>query len=344
MKWINEFDDANRVTPALYRVVLGACNNGGASAEAMIISASYRTDIPAFYGAWFMNRFQAGFAKVVNPYGRQVSTVPLRLGVDGFVFWTRNAQPFRPALAMVQRAGLPFMVTYTVTGYPRVLETSVIDAERAVADIRALVATFGRRSVVWRYDPILFSELTPPDFHRTNFARLADGLAGVVDEAVISFAAIYKKSARNLAAAACAHGFGWGDASTDDKRQLASELAGLAAARGMKLSVCSQADYTVSGTSPAACIDARRLEDVAKGWSLASGIAAKIKGNRPGCLCFESRDIGEYDTCPHGCTYCYAVSSRSLAKRRHAEHDPAGEFLFPPPWAASTAEAPDRLV
>lgn len=293
----------------------------------MIISASYRTDIPAFYGAWFENRFQAGFAKVVNPYGRQVSTVPLRQGVDGFVFWTRNAAPFHSALARVRAAGLPFVVQYTVTAYPRALERSVVEPERAVADIRALAAVHGPRAVVWRYDPIVFSTLTPAEHHRAAFARLAQALAGAVDEVVISFAQIYRKTARNMDAAARAHGFAWGDPDDAAKRALAAELALVASAHGMRLSVCAQAAYIVPGSHGAACIDARRLEDVAAGWGRPRIITAKTKGNRPDCLCHESRDIGEYDSCPHGCAYCYAVGSRTVAKRRHAEHDPASEFL-----------------
>ncbi|HLO77918.1 MAG TPA: DUF1848 family protein [Magnetospirillum sp.] len=296
----------------------------------MIISASYRTDIPAFYGEWFENRFRAGFAKVVNPYGRQVSAVPLRQGVDGFVFWTRNAGPFQRALRLVRDAGLPFVVQYTVTGYPRALERSVVDAERAMGHIRALAAAFGPRAVVWRYDPIVFSSLTPPAFHRANFARLAAGLAGAVDEAVVSFATLYKKTARNLDSAARTHGFTWGDEDDDAKRALAAELAGMAETHGMRLTLCSQPDYVVPGTAAAACVDATRLEDVAAGWGQPRAIVAKVKGNRPGCLCHESRDIGDYDTCPHGCAYCYAVNSRPLAQRRFAGHDPAGEFLVPP--------------
>ncbi|MGE5546618.1 MAG: DUF1848 domain-containing protein [Solirubrobacterales bacterium] len=298
----------------------------------MIVSASYRTDIPAFYAPWFLNRFRAGYAKVVNPYGRQVSTVPLRAGVDGFVFWTRNAAPFLDALREVRGAGLPFVVSYTVTGYPRDLETSVVEAERAVATIRALAGEFGPRAVVWRYDPVIFSSLTPPEFHRATFARLADALAGTVDEVTVSFAAIYRKTERNLAAAARTHRFEWCDAPDLVKIELATELAALARDRGLTLTICSQPDYTVAGTMPASCIDARRLEDVAAGWGLRRAIAAKVKGNRPGCLCSESRDIGAYDTCPHGCAYCYAVGSRNLAKRRFREHDPEGEFLFAPPW------------
>ena len=90
----------------------------------------------------------------------------------------------------------------------------------------------------------------------------------------------------------------------------------------------------VAGARAAACIDARRLEDVARGWGVPRAVTAKVKGNRPGCLCHESRDIGAYDSCPHGCVYCYAVGSRTLAKRRHAGHDPLAEFLIP------TAEVP----
>lgn len=296
----------------------------------MIVSASYRTDIPAFYAAWFENRFRAGFARVVNPYGRQVSTVPLQAGVDGFVFWTRNAQPFHGALRLVRAADLPFVVQYTITGTPRALERSVVEPERAVADIRAVAAKYGPRAVVWRYDPIVFSELTPPEFHRANFARLAAGLGGAVDEVVISFVQIYKKTARNMDAAARAHGFTWGDADDEAKRALAADLAEIAAAHGMRLSVCSQAAYMVAGSHGAACIDARRLEDVAAGWGLRRAITTKVKGNRPDCLCHESRDIGAYDTCPHGCAYCYAVGSRSLATRRFAEHDPTSEFLVSP--------------
>jgi len=85
------------------------------------------------------------------------------------------------------------------------------------------------------------------------------------------------------------------------------------------------------GTRPAACVDARRLEDVAAGWGMLRPIKARVKGNRPDCGCHESRDIGQYDTCPHGCSYCYAVTSRTLAKSRYAAHDPTGESLLPTP-------------
>jgi hypothetical protein len=33
-----------------------------------IISVSRRTDIPAFYAPWFLNRLREGFAGYVNPF------------------------------------------------------------------------------------------------------------------------------------------------------------------------------------------------------------------------------------------------------------------------------------
>jgi hypothetical protein len=309
----------------------------------MIISASYRTDIPAFYGRWFLNRFRAGWAKAVNPYGRQVSTIPLRTGVDGFVFWTRNPGPFLDALDEVRRAAIPFVVQVTATGYPRALESAVIEIDRSVALMARLAERHGKRAVVWRYDPILDTSPTPLDWHEANFAALAGRLEGVTDEVSVSFANIYRKTERNLAAAARAHRFAWADPPDADKRALLCRLAGIAAGHGIRLTLCSQPGLLTDGVAPSACVDARRLEEVAAGWGLERRIGARVKGNRPGCLCHESRDIGEYDTCPHGCTYCYAVNTRSLAKRRFAEHDPDSEFLLPPPWLETEDKPPTLL-
>ena len=173
----------------------------------MIVSASYRTDIPAFYGRWFVNRFRAGWAMVSNPYGGPPSRVDLRDGVDGYVFWTRHIAPFLPALALVRAAGLPFVVQYTLTGYPRPLEAAVVDPVASIALMRQLAEHYGRRAVVWRYDPILFTDLTPPAWHAKTFAELATRLAGTVDEVVVSFAQLYRKTGRNLVTAARTHAF-----------------------------------------------------------------------------------------------------------------------------------------
>lgn len=292
----------------------------------MIISASYKTDIPTFYGDWFVNRLATGYCKVVNAYNGRVSRISLRReDVDGFVFWTKNLGPFLAHLSNVHDRGFPFIVQYTINGYPRALETNVTDAPRAVEHVRHVAQKYGRRAVVWRYDTILFSSLTDTNFHLANFERLAQQLAGYVDEVVISFAHLYQKTTRNVNAAAREHAFDWWDPPADEKRALVAKLVQCADAHRIRLTVCSQADYMVPGAGEARCIDAERFESL-----IGRPLRVRIKGNRKGCGCYESRDIGEYDTCPHGCIYCYAVRDHSLAKEHYRKHDPESEFLFPP--------------
>ncbi|MEE9139848.1 MAG: DUF1848 domain-containing protein [Alphaproteobacteria bacterium] len=299
----------------------------------MIVSASYKTDIPAFYGEWFMNRVRAGSCKMVNPYGRQVYTVPLDAdSVDGFVFWTKNLGPFLHALHEVRDLGFPFMVQYTINGYPRALEYSATDAERSCEHMRRLARTFGPGVAVWRYDPVIVTSATPRDWHAQNFERLARKLSGSTDEVVISFAHFYAKTRRNLAAAARAFHFTFEDPEDSWKRETAARLAEIAGRYGMRLSLCSQPEYLSGSAGEARCVDAARLSRVA-----GKRISAELKGNRPGCGCHAARDIGEYDTCPMGCVYCYAVQHRTLARRRFKEHDPRNPFLFAPPVAPPVA-------
>lgn len=304
----------------------------------MIVSASYRTDIPAFYGDWFLARLREGRCRVANPYGGRPSEVSLRRDdVDGFVFWTRNARPFATALREVAEREYPFAVQFTVVGYPRVIDASVIDAVNAVAQVRELASRYGPRAVVWRYDPIVVTSITGMDWHRENFRSLADALAGATDEAVVSFMAPYQKTRRNLDAAAARASFDWSDPEAGAKRALLGDLADIAAERGMRLTLCSQPELQTEGIEGARCIDAERLSDVA-GYR----ISGRRKGNRPGCLCSESRDIGAYDTCPHGCAYCYAVRSPATAKRLYHRHDKESDTLQPVDRRTAQAEVSTR--
>lgn len=286
----------------------------------MIISASYRTDIPAFYGEWFETRRRAGYCLVRNPYSGQPYRVSLRPeDVDGYVFWTKNLGPFQPVLTALRRESRPFVVQYTINGYPRELERAVTDWRRAATHMRWLAEEFGPRVGVWRYDTILATSLTPLDWHLRNFSAISAELAGLTDEAVISFAHIYRKTRRNLEWAARAQGFTWQDPDLELKQRLQYELAAIARANGQRVTVCAQPE---AGGEPARCIDAARLADVA-----GRRIAARQKGNRPGCECAESRDIGAYETCPHGCVYCYAVDTPARARRRWRAQQPDSEIL-----------------
>ncbi len=272
----------------------------------MIISASYRSDIPAFHGDWFLAALAAGEVSVANPYSQRPYRVDLRPeAVDGYVFWTRNARPFMRALAAVAAQDRPFVVQYTVLGYPRSIDTNVIDPRLAIDNARAIAEQYGKRVVVWRYDPVLLTPETETGWHRANFARLADALAGLADEVVVSFAQLYAKAARNLTKA----GIAWRVPEPAEQADLIADLRAIAAERGIALSLCTQP--ALAAAPPARCIDAGRLADIA-----GRPITAATKGNRPGCLCAQSRDIGAYDSCVHGCRYCYAVADHEAVQRR----------------------------
>ena len=147
----------------------------------MIVSVSRRCDIPAFAGDWFMEQWRRGEVTVRNPFRpARARTVSLKKeDVDAFVFWSRDPRPFLPHLAAIDRAGIPYYFLITVTGYPAQLEPGVPAVEDAAGFFRELAGRIGRRRVIWRYDPVLFSGQTPFDFHVENFSRLA-GPAGPV--------------------------------------------------------------------------------------------------------------------------------------------------------------------
>lgn len=283
----------------------------------MIVSASFRTDIPALYADWFRARRAAGFALVKNPYGGPAYRVSLRReDVAGYVFWTRNPGPLLDEMAAIAAEGTPVVVQMTVTGYPPALEAAVPPVERALDLAREVAGRLGPKALVWRYDPVLLTPLTPAAWHLEQAASLARALAGASDECATSLATLYAKTQRNLRRA----GIAAEDPPAPEKRAL---LAGLAAAVApLRLTLCSQPDLLVPAVAPAACVDAGRLAAIA-----GRPLAARRKGNRPGCDCFESRDIGAYDTCTHGCVYCYAVTSRSAAQTKRRAHDPAAEAL-----------------
>ncbi|QDU76936.1 hypothetical protein Pan97_39930 [Bremerella volcania] len=304
----------------------------------MIISASYKTDIPTFYGEWFMNRLRAGYCKMVNAWNRN-QTIRVSLDpkdVDGFIFWTKNIGPFADHLSEIADRGYPFVIQHTINSYPRSLESSVVDANRTVEHFRSLAEKYGPRTCVWRYDTIVISTVTPVEFHLENFASLASQLAGTTDEVVISFVHLYKKTLANMNRSSREAGFEWEDPPAESKRELAAKLVEVANANGMKLSICGQRDFLVPGAEDARCIDVARLEEIS-----GKQILAKQQGSRKECGCFASRDIGDYDTCPHGCVYCYAVLRRELAQRRYREHDPMSEFLFPQNNQSTDAEDVD---
>lgn len=295
----------------------------------MIVSASRRTDVPAFFGEWFRRRLDAGFCLVSNPFNpRQVTRVSLQPeGVDAFVFWTRNSRPFVPVIEELETARFNSVFLVTLTGYGPPLEPGSPPPRDAVDSMRDLAQRIGPERITWRYDPIVLGPGLGPEEHRRRFAELAAALDGATARVVTSFVDLYRKTTRRLSA--LPDGAAWlnDPALHPEAASLLGALADIAGEHGMSLRTCAEhGDHSAVGVSPGACIDATWLEQLFGRRFPHS----KDRGQRPHCRCAPARDIGVPDTCLHGCRYCYATISHWAAVRNHARHDPGTPSLLPP--------------
>lgn len=304
----------------------------------MIISASRRTDIAAFYAPWFINRIRAGYCLTPNPFdARQVGRISLSPeDVEAIVFWTRNPRPLFPYLDELDQRGYRYYFQVTLLGYPRAIDAHIPRPQAVIATLRELASRIGAERVIWRYDPIVFSELTPPDYHRRAYESLARALRGSARRSVISLMDVYGKARKRLNQLA-AHGAAltWTKENSPlDVGELppwlgdlVGDLAQIAAENGMEMVSCAEAlNLQPYGIRPGKCIDNDLLQRVF-GLEVPS---VKDPGQRKACGCVVSKDIGMYDSCLFGCSYCYATSSFERARSNYLRHDPEGEMLFLP--------------
>lgn len=267
----------------------------------MIVSVSRRCDIPAFQAEWFMASLRAGEVTVNNPFRpRQARRVSLNANdVDAFVFWSRDPRPLLCHLAEIERGGYPYYFLITMNGYPRLLEPDVPTTDETTAFSRELSARIGRRRMVWRYDPVIFTPATDISFHLDNFSRLAGLMAPFTSRVIVSFFDPYVKALRRLLKAGIDAGMAGG--SSEQQVALLARLAAIASATGLEIQSCAE-PALAAGVTAGKCIDEGLLNEVF-GLDLAY---RKDRAQRKLCLCHESVDIGTYGTCRHGCLYCYA--------------------------------------
>jgi hypothetical protein len=287
----------------------------------MIISASRRTDIPAFYSDWFMNRIRAGYCEVPNPFNpSQISRVDLNPdAVDVIVFWTRNATPLLPHLDELDTRGYHYYFLATLTGYPQILESCLPPRTQLIENLQALSARVGPERAIWRYDPILLSALTDVAYHERNFAELAAALAGHTRRVILSLFDPYRKALRRLAQVP-ELGLRVPERPDEESAALFRDLAQTARDHDLQPTSCAETwDLRPYGIGPGACIDAAYIEDTFD----ITVTHAKDPGQRTNCLCVRSKDIGMYNTCRHGCLYCYATQSQT-----RTVHDPQAPSLL----------------
>jgi hypothetical protein len=239
--------------------------------------------------------------------------------VAGLVFWSKNFKPLESYLPEIASRGYRCFFIFTINALPRLFEPHVPDPREAITTFRSLARLFSPEHIHWRYDPIVLTNLTPPEYHLRQFAWLCRQLEGYTRRCITSFTCFYPKVRRRLHRVLIPAGVGLLErVSLEQKRELLEQMAFVAQGHGIELHLC--------------CDDALIGEKVKKAHCLDIAVLAPLfhvnpeeyrpRPTRSQCGCYESVDIGMYDTCPHLCVYCYANSNPEKALASFRAHDP----------------------
>lgn len=343
----------------------------------VIVSASRSTDIPAFFPRWFISRFNSGrgYVKWFNPFNQKPTYVSFE-NTKVIVFWSKNPNPLIPYLPELDAAGVHYYFQFTLNDYQREhLELNVPSLESRIQTFKRLASLIGPERVVWRFDPVLFTQTLTPRILAARIFKISKELKGCTKRLVFSFIDIkaYKKVQRNLlkysehfASQYDSTSIGEAEPTAEQIEEFAGYLSKIRAywkERGwdLEIRVCAEkADLSHHGILPSKCIDAELLLKVfGNDSTLADYLTrAPIKtaleldqlnlfsstlseqkkiitikkdpGQRKECGCAESKDIGMYNTCLHGCVYCYANSSPETALKNFQQRKshPLAESIY----------------
>lgn len=285
----------------------------------MILSVSRRTDIPNYYSDWFLNRVKEGYLYVRNPMNiHQVSKINISPDVvDCIVFWTKNPEAMMERLDELEKYQYYFQ--FTLTGFGKDIEQNVPHKKNHMIPVfQRLSRKIGKERVIWRYDPIIFTDIYTKEYHLNAFRQIAEGLKGYTDKCVISLVDIYAKNKKNmdLLNSQELHKSELGD--------FMRKLAEIANACHMEIASCAEAvDLSKYGITHNCCIDKQLIEKLI-GCKIT---AAKDKNQRAECGCVESIEVGAYNTCKNGCKYCYANYSQESVLENSKVYNPDSPIL-----------------
>lgn len=325
--------------------------------QPIIVSASRSTDIPAFYADWFFYRLKVGYSAWINPYNNQklfVSYDKTRF----IVFWSKNPRPLLGHLDYLKERKINCYIHYTLNDYDKErIEPNVPSLQYRIDTFKRLVDYFGdTKHVIWRFDPFILTEAISEEDLLRKVENLGDQLKGYTEKLIFSFAdiAIYRKVKKNLIDNHI-HYREWETA--EQMNMFASQLSELNKRWNFHLATCGEKiDLVKYNIEHNRCIDDEQIVRIAYkdkelcdylnysvnqnnnlfcdmpsgAIDLQNGLYAfkvksnaqnsKDKGQREFCGCIVAKDIGQYNTCPHLCEYCYANVSKETALKNHKCH------------------------
>ena len=284
----------------------------------MIINTGQRTDIPAFYAKWFINRIKEGYVLVRNPYYPTIVT-KFKLDpkvVDVIGFCTKNPRPMFPYLDDIKDFGQFWYIS--ITGFEKDLEPNVPNIDQVIEDFKYLSNKIGSHAVAWRYTPIIINDKYTKERHIKTFEYIASQLEGYTSLVAFGFVDIYDKLKTNHPEIK----------DTDDltKIEIAKEFSRIAKKHHMNLRLCSKEkwlnEYNIDVDG---CM---RIEDYETSIKNKLNIKEKMQARKGYCACYLSNDIGSYNSCPHLCKYCYANGNVDLILRNYKNHDDNSPLLI----------------
>lgn len=281
----------------------------------MVIFASGRTDIPAFYSEWFLNRYQEGYVDSRNPfYPRMVSRIYFS-DVDAILFCSKNPTPIVDKLSQIDK---PIIFHVTITPYRKDIEPRLYDKKEVIESVKRLSTMLGPKNVAVRYDPIFLSETYDVAYHLKAFKRLVDQLKGYIQTVIVSFLDDCKSVRRNQSI------LKFRDFTEEDYRQIGEGFSAIAFEAGMVVQTCyEQRNLFEYGFHVGECISVGQVYEL-------TGKKFKAQMPRKGgtCKCVSTADIGDYNCCPHGCKYCYANYDEKNVFENMKKHDPHSSLLI----------------
>lgn len=270
----------------------------------MIINASGRTDIVAYYMDWFVNRWNEGYFDVRNPFNPKLVSRIFVSDVDMIVFCTKNPLPL---LDIIHLFSVPIQLQVTITGYFKDMEPQVPDKGEIIACVQKLSSYLGKENVCVRYDPILLNSKYNVDYHVRAFNKLCTMLKGYVSKIIVSFVDDYKNVRNNH--------LDYHEPSNEEYLKLKEAFE----KNDMKIVSCMENKYHI-GDEKDCCISIKyafeRTGKFFKEWKARD------------CHCVNMVDVGAYNSCLHGCKYCYANFDSKQIVSNYKMHDVNSSLLI----------------
>ena len=281
----------------------------------MILFASGRTDIPAFYSNWFINRVKAGFVDVRNPFNQNLVSRINFSDVDLIMFCSKNPLPMIDKLKMLK---VPVLFHVTITPYSKDVEPNIPDKRLIIEGVKKLSLVLGIDNVVVRYDPIFLTDKYNVDYHIRAFDKLCKNLNGYVNKIIVSFMDEYKNVRINK------NILKYRTFTREDYKKIGEAFSKSAMDNGMSVQTCFEDnDLTQYGFVKGECLS-HELAYILTGKKFKSSNVRKEKK----CECVQMVDIGDYNSCMHMCKYCYANYDEKAVSSNFERHDDNSSLLI----------------